>query len=88
MSGFYKTQPDPEFVLCDLGLVTSDQQNVLVNITCQPNATWSSQPTCEGNGLVTNSNKGGGVGGGGYNTGGGGHVRCYPYEKGGGREKF
>ena len=52
MSGFYKTQPDPEFVLCDLGLVTSDQQNVLVNITCQPSATWSSQPTCEGNGLL------------------------------------
>ena len=33
-------------------------------------------------GLVTNH----GEGGGGYKTGGGGHMKFYPYEKGGGAE--
>ena len=28
------------------------------------------------------------TGRGGYKTGGGGHVKFYPYEKGGGRKKF
>ena len=58
------------------------ERSIATGTLLTPNTPLSSLPVGSNKGLVTNDGEGGG-----YKTGGGGHVKFYPYEKGGGVEK-